>query len=82
MVITTPYSEEFFKSFSHARFKIAAGGYLGFGAHFGIDTSNLIGLTFRYYYIRLFGKGVESLSDSPRKSIGGFFITISFGFMY
>ena len=82
LVITTPYSEEFFKSFSYAKLKIAAGGYIGFGANFGIDTSNLVGLTFRYYYIRLFGNGVESISDRPKKTIGGFFITINFGFMY
>jgi len=82
LVMTTPYSEEFFNSFSYAKFKIAAGGYIGFGANFGIDTSNLVGLNFSYYYIRLFGEGVESLKERPKKSIGGFFISINFGFMY
>lgn len=81
IVITTPYDKEFFKAFSDARFKIAAGGYVGFGANFGIDTTNLIGLNFRYYYIRFFDDGVESLKDRQKKSIGGFFVTISIGFM-
>ena len=61
---------------------MAAGGYVGFGANFGIDTSNLIGLNFRYYYIKFFDEGVESLEGRVKDSIGGFFVTINFGFMY
>ncbi len=82
LIITTPSSEEFFSAFSKAQTKIAAGGYVGFGANFGVDQSNLIGINFRYYYIKLFGDGVESLEGRPKDAIGGFFITINFGFMY
>jgi len=82
IVLTTPYNKEFFKAFSDAQFKIAAGGYVGFGANFGIDTSNLIGLNFRYYYIKFFDGGVESLKGRPKDSIGGFFVTINIGFMH
>ena len=81
LVITTPYSEEFFKAFGDAQFRIAVGGYIGFGANFGVDTSNLIGLNFRYYYIQFFDHGVSSLQNKPKSSIGGFFVTINFGFM-
>ncbi len=82
IVITTPYNKEFFKAFSDAQFRIAVGGYIGFGANFGLDTSNLIGLNFRYYYIQFFDHGVSSLTDRPKSSIGGFFVTINFGFMH
>jgi len=82
IILTTPSSEEFFSAFSKAQTKIAAGGYVGFGANFGVDQSNLIGLNFRYYYIKLFGDGVESLVGRKKDAIGGFFITINFGFMY
>lgn len=82
LIITTPSSEEFFSAFSKAQLKIAAGGYVGFGANFGVDQSSLIGINFRYYYIKLFGDGVESLEDRPKNVIGGFFVTINFGFMY
>lgn len=82
IILTTPSSEEFFSAFSKAQTKIAAGGYIGFGANFGVDQSNLIGINFRYYYIKLFGGGVESLEGRPKDAIGGFFITINFGFMY
>ena len=82
LVITTPYSKEYFNAFGDAKFYLAAGGYLGFGANFGLDKSNLIGLNFRYYLINFFNKGVESLQGKYNKTIGGFFVTINFGFMY
>jgi len=82
IALTTPYSEEFFKAFGNTSVKFAAGGYLGFGANFGLDKSNLIGLNFRYYYIQFFDEGVESLEGRFNKTIGGFFVTINFGFMY
>ena len=82
LVITTPYSKEFFNSFSDAQFKPAAGGYVGFGANFGLDKSNLLGINFRYYIIQFFDKGVESLEGRFKKTIGGFFVALNIGFMY
>lgn len=81
-VLTTPYSEEFFKAFGTTSVHFAAGGYVGFGANFGLDKSNLIGLNFRYYHIQFFDEGVESLEGRFNKTIGGFYVTINFGFMY
>ncbi len=82
LIITTPYSQEFFNAFGDAQLKIGAGGYFGFGANFGIDTSNLFGVNFRYYFIKFFGEGVESLEGRVKNSVGGFFIAINIGFMY
>jgi hypothetical protein len=82
LVLTTPYAEEFFNAFSNTKTKIAAGGYVGFGANFGIDESNLLGVNFRYYIIKFFDEGVESLEGRFKDRIGGFYVTINFGFMY
>lgn len=87
MVITTPYEKdneivEFFKSFSYAQAKYAAGGYVGFGANFGSSKSNLIGINLRYYYIHLFGEGVENLKGRLRTDISHFYLTINLGIMY
>jgi len=82
LVLTTPYSEEFFNAFSYTKTKIAAGGYVGFGANFGIDESSLLGVNFRYYIIKFFDEGVESLAGRYKDRIGGFYVTINFGFMY
>jgi len=82
LIITTPYAEEFFNAFSFAETKVAAGGYVGFGANFGLNKSSLIGLNFRYYIIKLIGEGVESLEGRKKNVIGGFFVTFNVGFMY
>jgi len=82
IIITTPYNEEFFNAFSFAQTRVAAGGYIGFGANFGLNKSSLIGLNFRYYIIKLFGEGVESLAGRSKNVIGGFFVTFNIGFMY
>lgn len=82
MVMTTPYSKEYFDAFGDARLKVAAGGYFGFGANFGLDKSSLVGINVRYYIIQFFDKGVESLRGKYNKTLGGFFLTINLGMMY
>jgi hypothetical protein len=82
MVVTTPYDQEFFNAFGKAQLKFAAGGYVGFGGNFGIDNSSLVGLNIRYYVIRLFDEGVESLKGKYKKQLGGVFLTINIGMMF
>jgi hypothetical protein len=82
LVLTTPYKTEYFKAFKWAHAQYTFGGYVGFGANFGIDKSNLIGINLRYYIIHLFNKGVEILQDRYEKNLGGFFLTINLGTMY
>jgi hypothetical protein len=82
MIVTTPFEKEFFSSFGKAKAHYAAGGYFGLGANFGLDKSSLIGLNFRYYVIRFFGDGIESLQNQKRQYFGGFYLTLNFGFMY
>lgn len=82
LVLTTPYEKEFFNAFGDTQTKTALGGYVGFGANFGLDKSSLIGLNFRYYYTHFFDEGVESLFDRYKKNIGTFFVTLNIGLMY
>ncbi len=82
MVITTPYDQEFFNAFGSAKLRVTTGGYVGFGANFGLDKSSLVGINFRYYIIHFFDQGVESLAGRFKKDIGGFFITLNIGTMY
>ena len=82
IVFTTPYGKEYFSAFGDAHMKLSAGGYVGFGANFGIDQSSLIGLNMRYYYIGFFDNGVEGLFGKYKKSLQGFFVTLNIGFMY
>lgn len=82
LVLTTPYEDEFFKSFAKAELHYAGGGYIGFGADFGLSKSNLIGLNIRYYFIRMFGDGVENLEGRLRQNLNHFYITLNLGIMY
>ena len=81
-VLTTPYDLEFFNSFGKAKIKYAVGGYIGFGADFGLNKKNLVGINIRYYYSHLFDEGVENLQNSFRKDLGSFFITLRIGSMF
>jgi len=82
LVVSTPYEKEFFSSFGKARGYVSAGGYVGFGANFGISKSNLIGINARYYYIHMFNDGVENINNRFRKDFGHFYITLNVGIMY
>jgi len=82
MVVTTPYDREFFNAFGKAQSRFTVGGYIGFGGNFGLDNSSLVGLNIRYYVIRFFDDGVESLYGKYKKELGGIFLTINIGMMY
>lgn len=81
--VTTPYSKEFFNSFAYAQAKYALGGYVGFGANFGISKTNLIGINIRYYYAHLFKDGINTLINTPpRNNISSFYLTLTIGSMF
>jgi len=82
IVATTPYEREFFNSLKYAKANYTAGGYIGVGANFGIDQKHLAGINIRYYVIQFFNRGIESLEGRPKKSFGGFYITLNIGSMY
>lgn len=73
-----PENEEFINALGKGHPEYTGGGYVGLGAHFGSDVTNLIGLNLRYYYVP-YPPGIEGLQGQPRKQFGGFFISVSFG---
>ncbi len=82
IALTTPYVEEFFKAFSYSQAHYGVGGYAGFGANFGLDKNNLIGLNVRYYYTDFLDDQVEILNGRYKDHLGGFYVTLNFGFMF
>jgi hypothetical protein len=81
MLYQAPFDREFFNSLGYGKAHYTIGGYLGFGANFGWDKSNLFGVNFRYYFSP-FPPGIEVMQDTFKKSFGGLFITLNFGFVY
>jgi len=82
LFVTTPATEEFFKSFGNAKAHFGFGGYVGFGANFGLNSTNLTGINIRYYIQQLFNDGVEQSFGDVKKTFGFVSLTINIGFMY
>ncbi len=81
-VVVTPYEQDFFASFGKATMKYAAGGYVGFGANFGSNKKNVMGINVRYYYTHIFGEGIENIAKTFRNDFGHFYISLNLGVMY
>ena len=82
MVVTTPAQKEFFKSFGLAKATFGVGGYVGFGANFGLNSSNLTGINIRYYFVQLINDGIEQYFDDFTKTLQQVTLTINIGIMY
>jgi hypothetical protein len=102
MIYVTPFTEitgsqptlqfqqvEFFKALGRGQPHYTLGAFVGFGANFGAEKSNLLGVNFRYYFTYLFGNGLPSLYNlktgsvaATKKDFGGFFITLNVGMAY
>ncbi len=102
MIYVTPFTDisgpdsalqleqvDFFKALGRGQPHYTVGGFIGFGANFGTEKSNLFGVNFRYYFTYLFGKGLPSLYNATtgavsatKKDFGGFFITLNVGMAY
>ena len=80
--ISTPYNVEFFNSFKYAKFQYGFGGYIGFGADFGLSKTNLIGLSLKYQYTKFVTDGVEHMKGQIKTEISAFYIAIKVGLMF
>lgn len=81
MIIYTPYDLAFLSSFGKARAKYTLGGFIGIGMDYLPSKHTGLSLNVRYYYIHLFGQGIQSLQDKPLNNFGGLYFVFSFNFM-
>ncbi len=82
LIISTPYSKEFFSSWGDAESYVRWGGFLGAGAYFSANSKTLMGVNARYYFIPFGGKGLESMKDRPLTDFGGIFLSLSLGIRF
>ncbi len=80
---------DFFKAIGRGHPYYTASAYVGFGANFGTEQSNVFGVNFRYYFTNLYSGGLPSLYNmntfnvvGTKSSFGGFFITLNIGMGY
>jgi hypothetical protein len=78
MLYVFPENEEFINALGKGHPEYTVGGYIGLGAYFGSDVTNLIGLNLRYYIVP-YPAGIEGLEGTLKKDFGGFFITVNIG---
>lgn len=87
VVLSSPYSKEFFSSLGSSQAHWTFNGFIGAGAYFGNESGNIMGLSFRYYFLPV-THGIPSLQDlssnivGTKSQFGGFFISLNFGSSY
>ena len=84
-----PEQVDFFKSIGRGHPNYTFSAFIGAGANFGSDGSNVFGVNFRYYFTNLYGAGLPSLYNlntygvaGTKSDFGGFFITLNVGMGY
>jgi outer membrane protein W len=81
IVMTTPFSQEYFSAFGSAQAKAVPGGFVGAGANFGVDRKTSFGASIRYFIIPYPGS-VQSTSTQSLTDLSGLFLTVSYGFKF
>jgi hypothetical protein len=69
---------DFFESLKYGKAHTTIGGFIGAGAYFGKDRTNVLGFSVRYYFIPV-RSGIEVMDGGFVKEFGGLFITLHFG---
>jgi hypothetical protein len=69
---------DFFESLKYGKAHTTLGGFIGAGAYFGRDRTNVMGLSLRYYFIPV-PSGIEVMQGGYVKEFGGVYITLHFG---
>lgn len=72
---------DYFESLKYGKMHYTVGGYVGGGAYFGKQRTNVLGVSVRYYFVP-FPKGIEVLEGGFKKEFGGLYITLHFGSAY
>jgi outer membrane protein W len=80
-IVYTPYNESFFSSFKYAKAKYTVGGYAGIGVDYITTRSTGLSFNLRYYYLNLFGEGINSISTAEIKQFGGIYFMFSYNFV-
>ncbi|CAN5390601.1 hypothetical protein BH10BAC5_BH10BAC5_11000 [soil metagenome] len=72
LVLSNPYEENFFAALGHTTSSFAFGPFAGVGIIFVQDKSaTTFTFDLRYYYLKVLGKEINSLFDTPIDNVGG-----------
>lgn len=80
LVLTNPYSREYFNALGYIQPAFAMGGYAGAGLEFSETQSVAFTFNINYSYVTPIGKEVNSLYNKPIKNLTGFQMTFGVKF--
>jgi hypothetical protein len=80
-ILYAPYNKSIIPSLGYLQAKYTVGGFIGVGMDYLTSRSTGVSANVRYYYIKLFGDGIQSLQDKPKNYFGGLYFVFSFNFM-
>jgi hypothetical protein len=80
LIFATPYEEEFFRSFAHARLFVRPGAHVGIGARLRYGGEHFLAVRLRYYTIPFGGNGLESVRGRPIRDFGGVVLSVRLPF--
>jgi hypothetical protein len=80
-IVYTPYDKPLLESFGYARAKYTVGGFAGVGLDYLSGNTTALSFNVRYYYLNLFGEGINSLSTQSKKDFGGIYFMFNYNFM-
>lgn len=69
---------DYFESLKYGKAHTTLGGFIGGGAYFGRDRTNVMGVSVRYYFIPV-KNGIEVMQGGFVREFGGLYITLHFG---
>ncbi|MEI8133630.1 MAG: hypothetical protein WCH46_00975 [bacterium] len=82
IITTTDASQDFFTALKSPQFFTTFGGFLGFGAYFGIDPRSNFGASLKYFFIPYHSPGIESTQGVFLTDFSGPALVLTYGFNF
>ncbi|MCB0724657.1 MAG: hypothetical protein KDC73_08115 [Ignavibacteriae bacterium] len=82
LILTNPYSTNFFPALGKFNAAFAFGPYAGIGLNFTQNKSVAYSFNINYYYLPVIGKEVMSLQNKPIDNVGGVQFTVGINLLH
>ena len=81
LIVTNPYDRSFFNAIGYSSAYFSVGPFAGIGFNYSQSESSSLNVRIGYYYLPVFGDGLQSLENSEISNVGGFQLSIGINFL-
>lgn len=81
LIVVNPYDRSFFNAIGYTTTKFSVGPFAGIGFNYSQSESSSLNVRIDYYYLPVFGGGLQSLENSEITNVGGFQLSIGINFL-